>query len=98
MEGRVWTAEAVIQLAIRYYLRVGDAPLRFSRADDLRIFPKGRLIPGAAMMRSTAFPTSNTGAGGTRAGAAPKPTLLVEGDRSQDDCHDRSLSGSHRGC
>ena len=44
LEGRVWTAEAVIKLAVRYYLRVGDAPLQFSRADDLRIFPKGRLI------------------------------------------------------
>jgi hypothetical protein len=44
-------AEAVIELAVRYYLRVGDAPLQFSRADDLRIVPNGRLIPGAAMMR-----------------------------------------------
>jgi hypothetical protein len=44
LEGAYRMAEAVIELAVRYCLRVGDAPLQFSRADDLRIFPKGRLI------------------------------------------------------
>jgi hypothetical protein len=43
--------DLVISLAVQYYLRVGDAPLQFSRADDLPMYPDGRAVSGAAMMR-----------------------------------------------
>ena len=47
LEGCVWTAEAVIELAVWYYLRVGDAPRCNSRIPTIMTLP----VPGYAMMR-----------------------------------------------
>jgi hypothetical protein len=78
----VWSGPRRASSASRSgYLQVGDAPLQFSHSDDhdFVLYPNCHAVPGYTMMREIdRIPNlEHRELVALRAGAAPKPTLLV---------------------